>query len=209
MRVRFLRNGHALAPRAYFHEESLGFSEHRSSLIENASVGPMLSAFRMRDPCLDANRHDRGHRPEIIHFHVTCHCYHAMRPYRFAHGLIEQGGDNSAVHIALRSLKGVRYLGQTNDTAVLRKHEIEMEADGVGRPATKASILRSVRQRGQLFNCVLHWLSHMRPASTSAYISRSTLEPVSTTPIRFPVCLSLSAPASAAAPAPSAMVCVS
>src|SRR5580658_307251 len=172
----------------------------------------MLAPFVMGHAALEPDRRPGRHRPQIIDLHVPRHCPHAAYPDRLAHHFIQQRSDNAAMDVAYRAFKCIRHCRKTHDRVIFGKEEFEMQSYGVGLAAAETAVLRGVGHRGQVFaGCGSFFTHSWAPARTFANISRSTLPPVSTIPMRLPlrVSFSLSAPASAAAPAPSARLCVS
>ena len=211
MRVRLALDLPRLTPLAYFNEQPLAMSQNRFFRVQNRSFCPVLAAFVPGHPRLQPDRRLRWHRPQIIHLHVARHGHNAVRTYRLAHGLVQQRGDDAAVEQPVRPFKHVAYLRQRNHLPVIGQKELEMQPDRVGFAAAKTAVLRGMRQGSQVFDFVLSssCASNIRPQDLPVKVAVHVCARQHDANALSRFCCSVIAPASAAAPAPSARLCVS
>lgn len=111
----------------------------------------MFAAFAARDAALDEDGGAGGDGLEVFDLHLASHGGDAMGAVGFAHGFIEEGGDDAAVEIAGRALIVVRDSGEADNSVIGSYGEIKAQANGVGETAAEAVILRSVIERGEVF----------------------------------------------------------
>lgn len=171
-------------------EQALAVREDGSGVVKDAGFGPVLVALVMVDAAFETNGRSAGNRASVVHLHVAGHADDVAGADGLAHGFVEQGGDNAAVHIAAWAFEGVGDRRQADDRTVFGEHEFEMEADRVCGSATEAAIVRGVRKRGEFLGVYVHRVCAANvlskaPERTLSKRSMSTLAPVITNPIRL------------------------
>ena len=124
--------------------------------IQDVGFGPMFAALTAKDAALEPNRRARGHGAFVVNFHVAGHAHYLVRADGLAHGLIEQSGDDAAVHVAARAFIRIGNLRKAYYRTVVGKHEIEMQSGWTFLTAAEASVLRRVWQWGQVFSVCFH-----------------------------------------------------
>src|SRR5579871_416728 len=147
---------------------------------------PMLASFVAGDAAFHANLCAGWNGPLVVDFEVSRHCTESTRTNGFAHRLIQQSRNDSAMKITGVSFKLFRNDGGTYNCAIFREQEIQLKTLRICFSAPETSILSSVCQRGEIVEVRSH---HDSAASvrTLANTSASTLPPVSTTPMVLPL----------------------
>ena len=101
----------------------------------------MLALLAADDAALDANRDVTGNGAEVIDFHLPRHGRIAQGAHCFAHGLVEQRGDDAAMQVAGMALESIGDGGKAHDGAVGSEQELEVQPGGIGRAAAEAAVL--------------------------------------------------------------------
>ena len=91
----------------------------------------------------------RGERDglEVVHFHLAGHGEDAELAVGFAHGFVEQGGDDASVSVSGRTFEAVWHAHSADDGLLLVDEKFKAEASAVGLSAAKAVIEGAVRER--------------------------------------------------------------
>ncbi len=98
-------------------------SHYRCALPPNACDRSLRTTRpTMRSGCA------AGNRTEVIDFHLSRHGGFAESANRFAHGFIEECGDDAAVQVARGAVKCSRIQGRGNDRTVGRARRIRVAA---------------------------------------------------------------------------------
>lgn len=111
----------------------------------------MFAAIAANKSSLNAHRGCRRRRPQVLDFHLPSHRRQAAYSNGLTHRLVEKGGDDSSMQESWWAFKDIGNRGHRDNRLILGDKEVEMKADGVGRTASEASILRGVSQRCEVF----------------------------------------------------------
>jgi len=97
----------------------------------------------------EGERRGEGDRAEVVDGEMARHGENAAGAVRFAHGFVEQGGDDAAVGVARGSRETAGEAGVADDGAVVGDEEAEMQSGGVFEPAPEAVVESAVGERGE------------------------------------------------------------
>ncbi len=93
-----------------------------------------------------AQRFVERHRPQVVHLHLRSQRDHLAQLVHFAHGLIENGGDDAAMAVSRRSGVALIQAEAANEhPALLVEGKFQMHAGRIVRPAGKAFVLRQAK----------------------------------------------------------------
>src|SRR3984957_1810033 len=116
----------------------------------------MLTRLEANDAAFDANRRSTGNGAKVVDLESFRHRGPPRGGTSFAHGLIEQRGDDAAVQIAGRALKGVRNNRKAYESSVFRAKEFEVHTVLICRAATEASVVSRVGEGREVFVALCH-----------------------------------------------------
>src|SRR6266702_1518922 len=120
--------GDSLRAGQYLNEQTLALGEDLAGFVQYCGLCPMLPSLVMVKSALESDGSGARNGPEVVDLHVARHADHVVGADGFTHGLVEQGGDNSAVEIAARAFKRIGNGRQADHGAVFGKHEFEMQS---------------------------------------------------------------------------------
>jgi len=140
--------------------------EGGSLSVENPSLCPVFSAFAAHYAAFKPYGHSTGDGASVVDLHVAGHRGQAARAYSFAHGFIQQSGNDAAMKIAWVTFECGRYRGRANNCAILGKQKVEVKAAGIGRATAEASVLGRVGQWRQFFVAYRHGFRILNAAPT-------------------------------------------
>jgi len=92
--------------------------------VENAGFSEMPAPPAADDAPFDAQRHAAGNWAQVLDLQFARDRGVALRTYSFAHGFIEQRGDDAAVQVAGMAVEGAWDDGETDD-AIGCENELE------------------------------------------------------------------------------------
>jgi len=144
-------------------EKPFSLGEHDFGIIQDARLGPMLARLIADDTTLDAKLLSARSRTEVVDFDFSCHRSAALSTNRFAHGFIEQRGDDAAVQVAGVAFEGAGDDRKADDRAILREQEFEAEAALIRRAATEAAVTGRMGEGSEVFVSLSHAGSPGRP----------------------------------------------
>lgn len=107
VRCGFAGEDDTLMAGTHLDEQAFAVREDGSGVVKDAGFGPVLAALVMVHAAFEANGCIAGNRTSVVHFHVAGHTHHVAGANSLAHGFVEEGGDDAAVHVAARAFKGV------------------------------------------------------------------------------------------------------
>jgi len=116
----------------------------------------MLSALVANDTAFHAYRLATGNGAAVVHFEVSRHCSETSRANCFAHGFVEQGGNDSAMQISRVAFEAIRDADRANDCAIFREQEFELQSVLIRFAATEAAILSCVGQWCEIIEMGFH-----------------------------------------------------
>jgi len=142
--------------RADLDEEALCAGQDVASCAEDSGFGPVLAAFTAEQPAFQADRRSGVHWAQVFDIHLPGHSRKAAHPYRFAHRLIEQRGDDAAMHVAGWALEALRHRERADHASIFGLKETEAQTVVIGRAASKAAALGLVRDWGKVLRRNVH-----------------------------------------------------
>ena len=140
--------------------------EGGSLSVENPSLCPVLSAFTAHDAAFQPHGHSTGDGAPVVDLHVAGHGGQAARADGFAHGFIQQSGNDAAMQVAWMTFECGRYRSRADDCAILGKQEVEVKTAGIGGAAAETAVLGRVGQRRQFFVAYRHGFRILNAAAT-------------------------------------------
>lgn len=109
----------------------------------------VATAVRVEMTGGESERLAEGNGAKVLDFEMAGHSEDAAGAVGFAHGFVEEGGDDAAVGVAGRSGKAAGEAEVADDVFVGIDEEFEAKAGGVIEPAAEAVIEGSVGQRSE------------------------------------------------------------
>ena len=110
----------------------------------------MFSILPADDAAFNAEGNAARDRAKVIDFKPACHRGTSQRAHGFAHGFIEQRGNDSAMQIAGMSIEFIRYNGKADNSAIGRLQKFKTQSREIGRATAEAAIVCRVRKRRQV-----------------------------------------------------------
>ncbi len=115
--------------------------------IEDGSASPELAAVDAFDAAAQPDGRGGGYGLQILDLKLARDGDFATSAVGFAHGFIEQRGDDAAVKIAGRSFVVIADDGLSGDGAIGSRSEGEVKADGILHSTAEAAVALAVGER--------------------------------------------------------------
>ena len=139
--------------RCDLNEDAGGCGEHSAVRAAQFGGAAMLAAAFAFGPAFEQKRTLEWDGPEVVDGQVTRHRGDVAMTVGFAHGFIEQRGNNAAVRMARRSLELPGEMYTAENALLVIDEELEVEAGMVVVAATETGVQRSVRYGGFACGC--------------------------------------------------------
>ena len=97
----------------------------------------------------EGERDGEGNGAEVVDLKVARHSEDVAGAVGFAHGFVEEGGDDAAVGVAGRPGEAASEAGMADDVAGVVDEEAEAEAGGVCESAAEAVVECAVGEGGE------------------------------------------------------------
>jgi hypothetical protein len=133
----------------YGNKNGFGGGEDVSGVVGELAFDVVAAASGSRVTAAEGERDAEGDGAEVVDFEVPGHSQDAAGAIGFAHGFIEESGDDTAVGVAGRSGEAGGEAQVAEDIVVLIGEKAEAEACAVFEAAAEALVEGSVGEGGK------------------------------------------------------------